>query len=139
MDKTQIFFDIFLFVLTLLFVIITWNTDIALEIQYIPTILNGLISAISIMMGFSATAFAIMFSRTDFKPLQNGIHTKAIITLLIFPIFLSFLTYMELLRYANFQRAFKFAAIGLIVSFSIFTEFFVLIIGILEKMGRTDA
>jgi len=135
MEKLQTLLDILLLIVTLWFTVMTWNANIAVEIQYIPTILNGLISATSITMGFSATAFVLMFSRKDLRPLQNGNHIKAVVTAMVLPIVFTFLAYMELLRYANFNRAFKFAAIGLIVAFSIFLELFVLMIGLLERAG----
>lgn len=105
-------------VVMLTFTIIVMLTSDVVELQYIPSILGGLTSSVSIMIGFIATIIVLIIRKQDSKQLQE-FHLNAVVGLLIVPIFLIVITYYDLLAYADFQTSVKLAMINLVISYCI--------------------
>ena len=89
--------------------------DITLEPQYIPSILEGLTTSVSIMIGFTGTILAIMLQRKDLR--LSRIYFHLVVTLLIISACLLVLTYVSLVGEANFQKALRYAMLDLILSY----------------------
>ena len=135
MPEFQQTVDILVATILILSLIPTWAMDISLESHFVPTIINGISSSISLIVGFTATAIAITVSRPLFKHSQD---TKRIIYTIIFliPAIASlFLAYNELMR-AEFQLALKYGMTGLSISFVILFDFLAFLCSRLETMGE---
>lgn len=107
---------IILMTLLLMFCPIILLHEIALESEDIPTIMNGLVSSISIMIGFTATILTLKMRREDLKLTGWGIA----LFLFVVPMLLLFLTYILLIWEDNPQPALRCAMLDLIISFAIF-------------------
>lgn len=118
MSKLDKFLYIYLVSLGVIAIITIWFSDITLESKYIPTILNGIVSSVSIIIGFTATAIAIMLRRTSFE-LPKELHLDDAIMALLFPISLILATYYSLLVDNDFQSAIRLAITSLVISFCI--------------------
>ena len=92
--------------------------EVALNPQDIPTILNGLMSSVSIMIGFTATIIALMFRRKG-SELPQGLHLDVVIMLLGFVIVLIFNVYYYVIMKADFQSAIRVAFTALTLSYCI--------------------
>lgn len=95
---------------------IVWFTDIPLNPQYIPTILNGLVSSISILIGFTATVIAILFRKEQSKSSRYE-YEAMLMFLALGPVLLLTGMYFLLITEADLQFALKLAMINLLVAF----------------------
>lgn len=132
MPKNQLFFDIFWLLFAFITSLVIWNTNLLLETQFIPTVLNGVTTSISLIVGFTATTIAIMISK-PFKPVENKYRIGFTTVMLATPIFILFVTYFELMN-AEYQLALKYAMIGLIISFCTLVDFLTFLGSKLERM-----
>ena len=121
MSKSQLFADILVLIFAFLFLLAIWNTDISIETQSIPTILNGLTSSISLIVGLTATVVTIAFSRS-FKLAQDWFRIGFTVVTLWLPIVLLCIAYLQLME-VKYQLALKTAMIGLVISLSLLGEF----------------
>ena len=135
MSKFQLFIDIISLVLTIIFSIRIGIMEISIEPQFIPTIINGLSSSVSLIVGFTVTAVIITISRQLFKPSQNKYRIVFTIVLLIQPIIILFFGYSHLMK-AKYQLALKYAMISLIFSFFILFDFVAFLCSELEIMEQ---
>ena len=88
---------------------------IGLDVQYLPTILNGLTTAVSVMIGFTVTILALIVRTQEFKAQFGAFSINLIAVLLILSFLLLFNTYWNLLAGADFHTALRIAMINLIV------------------------
>jgi len=105
--------------------------DITLEPQHVPSILEGLTSSVSIMIGFTGTILAIMFQRKDFRP--SPIFLQIIITSLVISVCLLVLTYYSLVMMARFEEALRYAMLDLILTYCILLNLLNFLYARLEK------
>ena len=122
---------IFWLILTLLFLGSIRFTHISLETQFIPTIVNGITSSISIIVAFTLTAIAISISKS-FKLAQKETHIFTILFTLTIPIATVLLAYLELMQ-ANFYLALRYAMAGLFISVCVLVVILVFMIEAVER------
>lgn len=127
--------DIGLAIIVVLSFILIWTTDISLETQFIPTIINGVSSSISLIVGFTATAISLTVSREEFKASQHKNRIIWTIILLILAILFLFFTYLELID-AKYQSALRLAMSGLAISFCTLFDFLGFLCSKLEIMHQ---
>ncbi len=94
--------------------------EMTIEPEYIPSILEGLTSSISIMIGFTATILAIMFQRSKLR--LSPLYLELVITAMMLSICVLFLTYFTLVMQGNFQQALRYGMFDLILTFCILTS-----------------
>jgi len=107
---------VFLFLLSVAIVLLI--QPINLERSDIPSILEGLTSCISIMIGFTATIFAIMFQRNISRFSYRDI--SQILVSLMFPMGILVFVYFSLVLGMSLYDALKLATFDLVVTFLIF-------------------
>jgi len=134
MSKYLILLDTTCFALALLLLSIVWTTNIDLDPQIIATVLNGLTSSVSLMIGFTATVIAITFSKSEFRPLEDGNHIKGAITFLGLAGLLLVVAFFELLKDSNFQSALRFALSSLTIGVTVLFDFLGYLLDKMEKM-----
>jgi len=122
----------FLIGLTISTLIGVWVSSINLETQYIPTVINGIATSQSLILGFIATGIAIIASRPLEK--QKSGRLILIIPLLLFPITLLVFTYVFLMAYEDhlYVWVLKMAMTGLVLSLALFTSFITFLIRIIS-------
>jgi len=95
-----------------------WLNPINLKPDHIPSILEGLISSISIIVGFTGTILAIVLQSKDFKLSRRDL-SRALL-LMMAPVVLLVVMYLHLVQYGNLQDALRIATSTLVVAFFIF-------------------
>jgi hypothetical protein len=105
--------DVTITVLTIFLLIAFWTTDVSIENQFIPTLVNGITSCISLIVGFTITAIAIAISQ--FKHPKDAGRIAITLILLMFPILSLFYAYGDLMDREYFA-ALKFAMYALIIA-----------------------
>ena len=121
---------IFWLILTLSFLGSIRITPISLETQFIPTIVNGITSSISIIVAFTLTAIAISISKS-FKLAQKESHIFTVLFSLTIPIVMVLLAYLQLMQ-ANFYLALRYAMAGLVISVCVLVVILVFVIEAIE-------
>ena len=107
-------------------------SPINLETQYIPTVINGIATSQSLILGFIATGTSIIASRKLEK--QKSRRLISIISLLLFPIILLVFTYFFLIIYEDYSYVWilKMTMIGLVLSLGLFAKFIIFLIQIIK-------
>jgi len=111
---------IYLSIITLphcIFLVFVWTTEMPIETHHIPTIVNGMTTCISLIVGFNLTALTILISKlSEYYPETTKIVDSAF--LLAVPIIMLLTAYFGLVL-SEYQLALKFAFSGLDVAFLI--------------------
>ncbi len=99
-----------------------WIAKISVETQSIPTVLNGIVSSISLIVGFNATAIAITITSPKIETYQDKTRLAVVIFALLLPISEIFLAYVTLFS-AHYHVALRHAMTGLTLSLGILWNF----------------
>lgn len=107
--------SVFLMILfTFLVVIwINWFLEIRIEIQAIPTLVNGITASTSIIVGFFTAFTGIVFRGFEKTESRNWEFPLVVMVLLLVPLFSLFMTYINLAM-GQSQSALRLALTGLI-------------------------
>jgi hypothetical protein len=115
-------FGVGLFLMLISGVFVISVTNISLDSQVIPTVVNGVVSSTSIMIGFSGTLIGLMLREMDEKR-ELRYRSRALITFAILGlVFSAAQLFLALLSLAgsNYIEAIRTSLFGLLFSFCTF-------------------
>lgn len=99
-----------------------WVTHVTLERDAIPTVINGLTSSISLIVGFTGAIITIVLTNPSFKRARSMVRIIITIITLALAIGVLWTTYSCLIN-AEYDSALKVSMTGLLISLYILIDF----------------
>ena len=122
--RSQTMFEIGWSIAIILAVSVIWITPINLELQYVPTIMNGLASSIGLMVGFTGVLITFTFSQRLLKSEEVTSRISWTLVILALSAFMLFAAYYTLSD-SRLHVALKCSLTGLSIAFGIFFDFII--------------
>lgn len=116
--------------------ILIWSGNITIERQFIPTIINGLATSTSIMVGFFATILTFMVTKQVGGYSISEFYFGLALIFMLFPLTILFMAYGILVVDAQPQKALRWAMTDLVVSFCLAFQVLVLYLGKLRDEAQ---
>lgn len=132
-SRSGVLFDIACVLLAIFGIVVSLTAEVSVEIQFLPTIINGIISSVSLMIGFILTSIALTITRSSLEPLKHRSRIVFTLILLMYPIGTLFASFV-LLALGEFQNAFRSAMVGFIGSMVLLLDYAVFLTNKLEAM-----
>jgi len=123
MVKVQQIVDSSFTILAILFIIIDWTSEIKIEAQYIPTILNGITSSVALIVGFTVSSITLTITRKLPRPI-GATRLGITIFILLFSVLTVFIAYSRVFL-SDFHYALKHAMMGLDISVIMLFDFII--------------
>jgi hypothetical protein len=122
MRKFQLF-EIALVAFVALSFLIIWTENIAISQENIPTLLNGMITSISMIIGFSGAIMVFTLSK-QWDNLQIGsVRPLVYVALVALPIVLLWTIYSQLFLNGDLVYAFRLGLLDLAIASSVLVDF----------------
>lgn len=105
----------------------TWTRPVYLDLQFMPTVINGSITATGLMVGFTGTLILMGLSNSVFKLKKNTVRITITIAALAFSLGLIWVTYLSLVN-VNFHLALKTVIASYMLSGSTLLDFILFLV-----------
>lgn len=117
-------FEIALLLPGIFVVYYTATREISIKTDFVPTVINGLTSSISVIVAFTGALITLVLSGSIFNFSASEKRTRIMPTIVMLgvPLALLWTSYSYLLD-ANYDGALKVAMIGLLISLQVFMDF----------------
>lgn len=98
-----------------MFLFIVWFLEISIETQFIPTIINGMTSAVSLILAISSVSIALTSRSAVESGDVSSSYSRNFLTILMVPALTLLFAYVILLE-ANYYLALKTAITSFVIS-----------------------
>jgi hypothetical protein len=105
----------------------TWTRPVYLDLQFMPTVINGSITATGLMVGFTGTLILMGLSNSVFKLKKNSVRITVTIAALAFSLGLIWVAYLSLVS-VNFHLALKTVIASYMLSGSTLLDFILFLV-----------